>query len=77
MVCLLSWFPCVARGKPIEFQISIPIIGLSDRFFDHAIKKTARAYSLDPNPLVESINREAREEYHLYHPTWKEFFSFQ
>ena len=77
MTVLMLFFPCVAMGKPIEFQITIPIVGLSDRLFDYAIKRTERVYSPDSNPLVELINIEARKEYHLHHPTWREFLFSQ
>jgi hypothetical protein len=77
MTGLLFLFLGNAVGKPIEFQISIPLVEVSDRLFDYTIKKTVRVYSPDSNPIVELINLEARNEYHFYHPTWKEFISFQ
>ena len=50
---------------------------LSDKLFDYAIEKRDVIFTPDHNPLVESINQDARNEYHLYHPTWREFVLFQ
>jgi len=67
----------VAMGKPIEGEISIPIPFVSHQLFDYNIEKQYATYDPDSNPIIESINQDARNKYHLYHPTWKEFCSFQ
>ena len=76
VICvMLSCFSLIAEGKPIEGKISIPIPFVSDQLFDYDIKKNHAPPSPDSNPGIETINREARAEYHLNYPTWKEFFS--
>ena len=77
MIILLNLSVGMVEAKPLEFQITIPIAFLSDQLFDYAIKKRAVAFAPDRNPLVESINQEARNEYHLDHPTWREFVLFE
>jgi len=73
---MLTFFSLIAEGKPLEGKILIPIPFVSDRLFDYAIKKNHVPPSADADPRIETINREVRTEYHLNHPTWKEFFSF-
>ncbi len=77
LMILLNFSVGIAEAKPLEFQISIPVAFLSDKFFDYAIKKEEVIITPDCNPLVESINQDARSKYHLYHPTWREFLLFQ
>lgn len=74
---ILLFFSLIAEGKSIEGKISIPIPFVSDQLFDYDVKKNHAFPSADANPSIETINREARIEYHLNHPTWKEFFSFK
>ena len=76
-VFLLSLSFGIGEAKPLEFQISIPVVFLSDKLFDYAIEKRNLPITPDCNPIVESINKDARSEYHLYHPTWREFVLFQ
>ncbi len=46
-------------------------------FLSYGIAK-ANPFEFQINtPLVESINQDARHEYHLHHPTWREFSMFQ
>lgn len=77
MIFLLNLSYGIAEAKPLEYQITIPITFLSDKLFDYAIIKRDVVFAPDRNPLVEAINQEARNEYHLYHPTWREFVLFQ
>ena len=74
---LLSLFPFDVEGKAIEGEIVIPIPFVSNQLFDRDVKKNDEVPSPDSDPRIEAINREARKEYHLAHPTWKEFFSFE
>ena len=77
LIILLNFSVGIAEAKPLEFQISIPVVFLSDKLFDYAIEKRNLPITPDCNPIVESINKDARSEYHLYHPTWREFVLFQ
>lgn len=77
MIFLLNLSYGIAKAKPFEYQITIPVSFLSDKLFDYAIEKRAVIFTPDHNPLVEAINQDARNEYHLYHPTWREFVLFQ
>ena len=77
IIFLLNFSAGIAEAKPLEFQISIPVVFLSDKLFDYMIKKGNVIITPDRNPLVESINQDARNKYHLYHPTWREFVLFQ
>jgi len=77
LMILLNFFVGSVEAKPLEFQISIPVAFLSDKLFDYAIEKGNVIITPDRNPLVESINQDARNEYRLYHPTWREFVLFQ
>ena len=74
---LLSLFPFDAEGKAIEGEIVIPIPFVSNQLFDKDIAKDHEIPSPDSDPRIEAINQEARKEYHLAHPTWKEFLSFE
>lgn len=74
---LLSLFPFNAKGKAIEGQIVIPLPFLSNQLFDKDIANNHELPSSDSDSRIDAINGKARNEYHLAHPTWKEFFSFE
>jgi len=74
LAVLLSLLPVDAEGKAMEGKVLVPISFVSNQLFDQDIKKHHEFPSPDSNPCVEAINQEARKEYKLNHPTWKEFF---
>lgn len=74
---IISLSSLIAEGKSIEGKITFPIPFVSNQLFDYDVKKNHTPPSADANPGIEAINREARKEYRLNHPTWKEFFSFK
>lgn len=76
LIAVLSLPSNSALGKPIEFQIMIPVPFVSDRLFDSTIGRENVINDPEPNSLVEDINQTARLKHHLYHPTWKEFWAF-
>lgn len=77
LAMLLSLLPVDAEGKAMEGKVLVPISFMSNQLFDHDIKKHHELPTPDSNPFIEAINQEARKEYQLNHPTWKEFTQFQ
>jgi hypothetical protein len=74
LIAVLSLPSSTAAGKPIEFQIVIPVPFVSDQLFDSTISKSEGINDPESNLLVEEINQAARRKHHLDHPTWEEFW---